>query len=554
MGHRVLGIAVGSEAVRVAVIETRLRRFELKSVGEAARRAGAETEWNGTEEPPDLPVAASPPIVRTGDLVAGMVVPPPAPTDTMALAYPGDRGFVRRISLPFKKASQVEAALPFQMIGQVPVAPEDIHCAYEKVPVEGAAGTEVLAVAVPTSEFRDFLDASRADGLEPSHVAVEGPCLLSLLPFTAAAAEDGTPEVQMLVWAEDDDVEVAVARGVQPVLTRTVRLGEPVASGAEVAASFLREVVLSVAAAAEGGASVGRVLVAGPDAFVVAGPLSEALGLPCDVLDPARLPIPGAATCPGLSPSMVKALALAIGTASGGGPGSLNLRSGAFATEGTRGIFRERATYFVVALAVFLVLGAGKGVARYAGLTAERDAGIAELKAFSKEVLGTEKDSFDTVLKTLKSVSEEDVKVFPRWTAVGTLNRIAKAMMEAGHAKGSSPPTGDGGESASSSASGAWAIEMENVRIDPRQATLRGEAETIEVLDQFVSKLNADSCLSDVVTESTERIQFQRHQGWQRFTLRMAVDCSAKEALKKGKEGAKDARDATAKDKAAPQK
>ena len=31
MGHRVLGIAVGTEAVRVAVVETRLRRFELKA-------------------------------------------------------------------------------------------------------------------------------------------------------------------------------------------------------------------------------------------------------------------------------------------------------------------------------------------------------------------------------------------------------------------------------------------------------------------------------------------------------------------------------------------
>jgi Tfp pilus assembly PilM family ATPase len=561
MGHRVLGIAVGNEAVRVAVIETRLRRFELKLAVEAPRRpAAVAPTWDGDEESPDVPAAAPQAPERTWDLVLRAVMPPPAPTDTVALAYPGDRAFVRRMSLPFKKASQVEAALPFQMIGLVPVAPDEIHCAYEKLPVVGSQGTDVLAVAVPVAEFRQFLDGARADGLEPAHVGVEGPCLQSLLPFTASTAADGSAEVQMLVWAEDDEVEIVVARGQQSILTRAVRLGEPVTQGGDVATSFLREVVLSVASAAEGGASVVRALVAGPDAFVVAGPLGEALGLPCDVLDPARLPIPGAATCPGLSPSMVKALALALGTASGGGPGSLNLRSGAFATEGNRSIIRERATYFTIALAVFLVLGAARGVARYVGLKAERDAGIAELKVFSKEVLGAEKDNFDTVLKTLKSVSEEDVKVFPRWTAVGTLHRIAKVMMDVGHAKGVSPVPVAGDDIAGTPppapADGAWALELENVRIEARQATVRGEAETIETLDQFVAKLNADSCISDVVSESTERIQFQRHQGWQRFTLRMAVDCNPKEvAPKKAKEaGAGATGKDTDKEEAAPAK
>ena len=104
------------------------------------------------------------------------------------------------------------------------------------------------------------------------------------------------------------------------------------------------------------------------------------------------------------------------------------------------------------------ILGAARGVARYVGLKAERDAGITELKAFSKETLGVEKDNFDTVLKTLKSVSEEDVKIFPRWTAVGTLNRIAKVMMDVGHAKGSTPAPAPGGDdSGTTSTSGTAA-------------------------------------------------------------------------------------------------
>ena len=149
---------------------------------------------------------------------------------------------------------------------------------------------------------------------------------------------------------------------------------------------------------------------------------------------------------------------------------------------------------------------------------------------------------------------------------MGTLNRIAKVMMDVGHAKGSTPAPAPGGDdsgttAAAPSASGAWALELENVRIEMRQATLRGEAETIETLDQFVSKLDADPCISDIVSESTERIQFQRHQGWQRFTLRMTVDCQPKDLPKKApKDGAKDAaaagagKDVAGKDKVAPPK
>ena len=39
MGYRVVGVTVGPDKVRAAVIETRLRRFELKAVHEVSRRA-----------------------------------------------------------------------------------------------------------------------------------------------------------------------------------------------------------------------------------------------------------------------------------------------------------------------------------------------------------------------------------------------------------------------------------------------------------------------------------------------------------------------------------
>lgn len=530
MGHRVLGVTVGDETIRVAIVETRLRRFELKAVHEIARRpVGDDPAWvgegdAGTDDGPPA-IVREPPAAS----LARALVPPPSAMDSIVLAYPGARAFLRRLSFPFKEKARIDATLPFQMIGHVPVEPDEIHCAYARVPTDGP-GAETLAVAVPIDDFAAFLADARAQGLDPASVSVDGVCLVSLAGCLPPSGDDAP---SLLVWAEGGAAEMVVVRGVEPVVVRSVDLGEPVAAGGEVNAAFLGEVLLSAASASEQGASVGRAWVAGPDAALLAGPLGEALGLPCAVLEPSMLAIPGAAAATGAGPAALKAVALALSAAIPSGPGTLDLRIGPFRAEGTHGLFREHAGFFVTVLALFLLLGLGGGAFKYAGLVAERDAGIEELKAFSTRVLGQERTDFDAVLKTVKSVSTEDVQVFPAWTAVDTLNRLSATVMAIGKSKNFGAAgfaTPEEMETLGIQGDAPYAVEFESFRIEPRLASIRGEAETIEVFDDFVNRLKADPCLHDVVTESTERIQFQRHQGWQRFSIRMTVDCAAKKA------------------------
>ncbi|MBP7125222.1 hypothetical protein KBD49_02530 [Myxococcota bacterium] len=522
MGHRVLGVTWGRETVRVAVVETRLRRFELKGVYEwPRRRAPADEEAiSGEEEAPGARI-------DVGTLLAGKIVPPPGPLDTVVVSYPGERAFVRRFSFPFRKAMQVDAALPFQWMSLLPIPIEEMHTAWEPIGSQGG-GLEVLGVATPAGSFTEFLGNCREAGLDPVRVSMDGVCLLSLLPWCEdPPGEDGSLPVQMIVWAEEEQVDLVVTRGRTVSMVRSSALGEEVLAGGEVSPAFLRELVVSVAAAAAQGAEVTRIQVAGPSAEFLVQPLGEALAIPCEVLDPARCPIPGAATCPGLDSRFVKVVALALGAASGAGPGSLNLRAGPFAVEGGRGLIRDRAGFFAAMLALFLVLGAARAGVRWYGLQAEKTALTQELSLFTKAVLGEEKTSFEAALKQMKSLGEEDLKVFPPWTAVGTLGRIAKAMeVQVPAATGEQEPPG------------GYPLELESVRIDPKQVSLRGEAKTIEVLDAFVARLQADPCFQDVVTESTERVMFQRHQGWQRYSLRWNVDCGKAEAPRKGKDQA----------------
>jgi hypothetical protein len=553
MGHRVLGITYDADRIRVAVVETRLRRFELTAAFDLPREAH-EPAWAGSspDRDPDETIpglALKTQVPRVLDRLNEVLTPPLNPGDSIALAFPGDQGFVRRLSFPFRETDKITATLPGQMIGVVPVQVDDIHCTFERIPGPGA-GAEVLAVAVMKSDLSAFLDTVRAEGLVPAHVSVDGVCLASLLPYVGR--RDGG---SLVVWADGERAELLAAVGERTVLVRSVFLGEPVASGEEASPALLREVLLTAAAASESGAALGGMFIAGPRAESLTRPLEEALRLPCQVLDPAGLPIPGAHRCQGLDPALAKAVALAIGAASGGGAGSVNLRIGTFGPKEGYSLFRDHLRLFVAAVAVFAVLGASKAVARYYGLQAERDEATAELKAFTAKVLGKERDDFDGALKAMKSLGEEDLRIFPKWTAVDSLNRVLGILMEVGKPKAGATGAGTGtgmGTGGTGTGTGAWGeapgggeapitapdaytLEVENVRIEPRVLSIRGEADTIDTLDLFVKRLDADPCLYDVVTESTERIQFQRHQGWQRFSLRMAVDCAPKDAAKKAK-------------------
>lgn len=523
MGHRVLGVTLGDDVIRVAVVESRLRRFELNATYELRRKNGSgDPEWASTEDG-DQDEAHKDPGRRAVEVLEPMLVPTLSKLDSVAVAFPGTQGFVRRLNFPFKEPGRITATLPFQMIGQVPVQPEDIHCSFEKIAVE-SGNTEVLAVAVPRDEFGGFLDGVRREGLDPSHVTMNGACLASLLPWIPLDEEADDEESRMLIWAEGEVADLLVARGNRPVLVRSVSVGEPVVNGGEASPAFMREVLMTMAGASEAGTSVARVLVAGPDADVTVGPLAEVLGVNCDVLDPSGLDIPGVETCDDLSPAMTLSVAVALSAASGGGPGSMNLMTGEYGRETGHGLFRENYRFFAVVLVLFALLGTAKAVGRYLGLSAERETLTAEMMALSKKELGKESGDFDKVLRTMKLQSVENARIFPAWTGVDTVSRLMSAIVSMGLAD-----QGDGDDDGDSfgGGSGAFAVEVESIRVETKQLSVRGEASSIETLDGLVEKLKSDPCFHEVVTESTERIQFRRHQGWQRFSIRLEVDCAS---------------------------
>jgi general secretion pathway protein L len=484
MGHRVIGVDIGTKKVRVVVINVRLRKTEVTALYECDRESLADAR----------------------NAIDRALGEPPTVGDMVSITYPATTTFIKKWSFPFKDTKRIQAALPFQFVGVVPLQPAEIHCAFERSS-GGAGGSTVVAVAVQKNDFGAFLAEMSEAGIEPSHVGVDALTLSALLPLIEAR-----PVMLAFVSGERADFVVASEEGVE--LARSTVVTDEAVKDGEVSEAFLREALFTISSASASGWNIEKIYVAGENSEAVAKSLGEATGTDAVVLDLSSLPVAGLQDNPNAKPEFAKALSLALASASGGGLGSINLLCGEFQKEGKQSIVREHGRFFAVVAVLFALLATLRIVSGFVGVSAER-AGVAEqAKALSKSLLGEEIADASALVKRMKGVIEEDYNVFPTWTAYTLLQRLFMTM---GSMKKSDGESDEGkGEP----------MEVESIRIDGKTMTLRGEAESIEILDAFIGKLKDDPCFHNVTTESTERIQFQRHQGWQRFSLKADLDCS----------------------------
>lgn len=538
MGHRVIGLTRSGTILRAAVVETRLRRFELKTTLEIdlSQPSGGIDE-GGDGDGTDT-------LMTVGEALNRVLVPPLSPSDSVVVAYPGDAGFIRRLSFPFRDRARISEVLPVEMGGTLPTGLEtELHVNFERA---GKDGNDIIAVGLQAQAFASWLDGWRAQGIDPGHVAMESLELAAYLPFV----ENGEPLNRMIVSIDGNSVEFMVASGDSVRLCRAIRLQKGIISGGELSGAFMREVLLCVAAASEAGTPLDRVLACGEHADVVVRLLSESIGIQCDELDPSSVGIPGAENCDGPGTVMSRAVALAVGVADGSGPAALNLRIGQFSLGGAAGLLREKAMFFSVALAAFLILGAGWTVTRYIGLVGDRTAVEKQLVVLSSTILEKQVDDFDGALAEVRAGSREQLSLFPAWTGAGTLEKITRAVLAAGPAgvrasqaqaaalqedgmvDGAAGDDAGNGEEDTAEVDPGHSMELEQIEIGPKQAMIKGEAESIEKVDELIARLRGDVCFHEIVTESTERVQFQRHQGWQKFRVRMNVDCGGKDARK----------------------
>lgn len=118
----------------------------------------------------------------------------------------------------------------------------------------------------------------------------------------------------------------------------------------------------------------------------------------------------------------------------------------------------------------------------------------------------------------------------------------AKFGVAPGAADGPDANKGGGEEGEEKGAFEGHKVELLSIDIDRTKGSVRGDCDTQDALLAFQEGLNRHRCFHKVKS-SSDRITFQRHKDWFRFTIRFEIHCSdeaTEKALAKAKKAAKD--------------
>ena len=161
MARRVLGLDIGSHAVKGAEFRQTLRGVELVQLRSLP-----------LDDPSPALASELREFVHMHDL----------PTDHVVVSLAGDRVSTRRLSFPFRDRRKIGPAVPFELEAQVPFDLDDFVVDWQIVS-EDKGATEVAATLAPRAEVSLLLETLREAGLDPRVVEAEGLVLGQLSAF-----------------------------------------------------------------------------------------------------------------------------------------------------------------------------------------------------------------------------------------------------------------------------------------------------------------------------------------------------------------------------------
>ncbi|NUN16011.1 MAG: pilus assembly protein PilM [Myxococcales bacterium] len=460
MSQRIVGLDIGAASVKAVYLEATFRNFKV--VGAIERHI----EPRG----PDLSSAERESAVD--DVLRRMKQAGELAGDTVVCALPSHRVLTREILFPFSDPKQIDSTIGFELESFVPYSTDEMVYDYLTVEREPHK-SRVFAAAVERDYFEALLERYSAVGLDPRLVGFAPHSMVHVIPYLTV--RDLGPVALVDIGAERTNV--CVVHGKSVVLARTILRGgdhitTAVASGlgldwraaeelkcheglvAPSGASFLSDRETRIAAVVRNGVDplvqalfttlqavssklrgevIQRVLLTGGTSRLrgIYDYLEDALGVTTESLTVSGLPL-GEMSEPKENDSrFAAALSMALRATSAATRDDFNFRRGAFAYAGDFQFIKDKLVYLVVLLVLLIGLAVFRGYTRYSMLVEERDQQLVALQDFSKEVLGKEKDDFDSVLTALRDVPvPEDLKVFPEISATEMLYDITSIMQE----------------------------------------------------------------------------------------------------------------------------
>jgi general secretion pathway protein L len=491
--HRIVGLDLGGDAVRLVALESGFRGFSVQQMAQAAM-------------PHDGTLAerlrlALPQLAEGGPLSG----------DSIAVSLPGAQIASFPITLPFTDLRRIEQVLPAEVEGAIPFDLDDVVWDYS-ILSQGNGKSELLVAVVRKQALKDALDALSAAGVDPK-VVTFGPLALAalgeknLLAHSAEGVDRTDPAVDIaavargesqangeaidaILEAGPDRADFCVLRDGKAELARSLpTAGRALWDQASVDPQALQKVLsplirdLKLTLRARAGKKVPapqRILLAGALAHLPGAQerLSAELGLRCEPLHlSAATPMP---LHQGEFDPAAHAHALGLALRAQNPRGRLNFRKGEFAFTKDTSQLRGHFARLGIALGAVLLLALFLGIARVAALDHQVKAYDDTLCAVTQRILKKCYTDWREALGALRGGGSRAAGI-PR---VGA-NEILAEVVE--HLPKDPAPT------------------IEDAEVTTSRVTLKGTVNDFGEASKVRDALQKDRCFGDIKPPRSER-------------------------------------------------
>ncbi len=478
-----VGIDIGTTAVKVAVLRTAYRKVQLAALGSC-----------------DVALAGSPTEAIRGAMAAAMGDKFSA-GDGVATSVEGGRAALRHLTLPMSAQKQIAEVLPFELESLVPFELDGAVWDY-RVMARTDATPEgqipLFAAVCRTDDVRARIDLVKgALSAEPERVGVGGFPIANLAPMSPQLAAAG-PVV--LVDLGTQSSEVLVLRGGEPVFARAISFGTQGLPGT--APRLAREIRTTIASYRSGGGPAPvQVVLCGGGSFVSGAQvfLGGELGLPVEVIEPPQLDMTLVAPDKLAElPRFAKALGLAVGLAAGRSAG-FDLRRGPLAYERGFAWVKEKIPVLAGLAAVVAVSFLFTAWSQLHAQGKDRETLEKALAVVTKDVLGEETTSAARAQELLgQQTALNDEDPLPHADAFDVMVKLSEDIPQ------------------------SMVHDIEELDVQKGHVVVHGVVGTIPDAQAIATSLRAERCFTDVkITRTNQMVGSDR----QKYVLEFDVKC-----------------------------
>lgn len=213
-----IGLQIGSDAVRMAQVQSRGKEMELLAIGTASL-AGKDGPGGNPAAPGQAAAIAQ--------AISELVKSKPFKGKRCVLSLPAETVFIQHVKIPKVRPEQLPQVLRMELKGKLPESYDNMvvrHVVAGDVMTDGKMQQEVIVVAAPRDVVNRYLGAAEQAGLDVVGVEVEATAVVECFWHLLRRDDDASRAV-LFVHLAASHTQVVLVHGRNMVFARNLSVG-----------------------------------------------------------------------------------------------------------------------------------------------------------------------------------------------------------------------------------------------------------------------------------------------------------------------------------------